>query len=179
MTTTALVLAAGASKRLGRPKQLLTVDGETLVARATRIALEATGRVVVVVSEGNESLVQPTPGITVVVNECAAEGIVSSIRRGVEACDGDVLLVLCDQPRITAAHLRALVDAGAPIAATAYAGILGVPAFFASAYRDELLALRGDTGARRVIEAHREGVVGVPFEDAGVDIDREADLRSL
>jgi len=179
MTTTALVLAAGASKRLGRPKQLLTVDGETLVARATRIALEATGRVVVVVAEGNEGLVQPSPVITVVVNEGAAEGIASSIRRGVEACDGDVLLVLCDQPRITAAHLRALVDAGAPIAATAYDGILGVPAFFSSSYRSELLALRGDTGARRVIEAHREGVVGVPFEEAGVDIDREEDLQSL
>lgn len=178
MTTTALVLAAGASKRLGRPKQLLTVDGETLVARATRIALEATGRVVVVVSD-KDLFSYPSPAVTVVVNEGAAEGIASSIRRGVEACDGDVLLVLCDQPRITAAHLRALVDAGAPIAATAYAGILGVPAFFSRAHRDELLALRGDTGARRIIEAHREGVVAIAFEDAGVDIDTEGDIQSL
>jgi CTP:molybdopterin cytidylyltransferase MocA len=112
------------------------------------------------------------------VNDHAAEGIASSIRLGVAACDGDVLLVLCDQPGVTATHLRALIDAGAPIAATAYSGIVGVPAFFSRAYRDELLALRGDSGARRVIEAHREVVAAIPFEEAAIDIDTEADFAA-
>jgi molybdenum cofactor cytidylyltransferase len=190
--TTAIVLAAGASTRLGRPKQLVTIDGETLVERATRIALEACGRVIVVIPSGSEGPGWPGAEVTtysalgirhpvlrVVVNEHAAEGIASSIRLGVEACDDDVLLVLCDQPRITAAHLRALAEAGAPIAATAYVGIAGVPAFFAQPFRDELLALRGDSGARRVIDAHRDVVAAIAFEEAAVDIDTEADLADL
>jgi molybdenum cofactor cytidylyltransferase len=172
---TAIVLAAGSSTRLGRPKQLLEIDGETLLARATRVAREAlhglAGNVVVIVP--------PSLGVEGLVNHHADEGIASSIRLGVRACEGDVLLVLCDQPRITAAHLRALVDAHASIAATAYDGILGVPAYFAAAFRDELLALRGDAGARRVIEAHRDLVVAVPFAEAAFDVDTEADAARL
>jgi molybdenum cofactor cytidylyltransferase len=186
VTTTAIVLAAGASSRLGRPKQLLTVDGETLVARAIRIAREACDRVVLVIPPTLEvaardggSGVLPDVTLAVIVNDHAEEGIASSIRLGVEACDGDILLLLCDQPRIAAGHLRGLVESGAPIAATAYAGILGVPAFFAKEYRNELLELRGDAGARRVIEANRDRVTAVPFEEAAIDIDTEADVQNL
>jgi molybdenum cofactor cytidylyltransferase len=168
---TAVVLAAGSSTRLGRPKQLLEVEGETLLARATRVAREAADDVIVVVP--------PSLGVEGIVNRHADEGIASSIRLGVAACEGDILLVLCDQPRVTAAHLRALVDAGAPIAATAYDNILGVPAFFVAAFREELLALRGDAGARRVIEAHRDVVIAIPFADAAFDVDTEADVERL
>lgn len=179
--TTAIVLAAGLSTRLGRPKQLLMLDGETLVARAARVASEAAERVVLVIPSGARELGAwvARESSHLVFNPNPAEGIASSIRLGVAACDGDVLLVLCDQPRITAAHLRALIDARAPIAATAYSGILGVPAFFSRAYREELLALRGDSGARRVIEAHRDIVAAIPFEEAAIDIDTEGDLQKL
>lgn len=176
--TTAIVLAAGSSTRLGRPKQLLTLDSETLVARATRIAREAVGEVLVVIPTWGGGAGWPDDAPTV-VNHHADEGVASSIRLGVGACDGDVLLVLCDQPRITAAHLRALVDANAPIAATAYAGIVGVPAYFSRIYRSELLALRRDVGARRILEAHRDLVAAIPFEDAAIDIDTEEDARNL
>ncbi len=176
--TTAIVLAAGSSRRLGRPKQLLTLDGETLVARATRIAREAVGKVLVVIPSWGDGPGWPDDAQTL-VNDHAEEGVASSIRLGVSACDDDVLLVLCDQPRITAAHLRALAEAGTPIAGTAYAGIVGVPAYFSRIYRNELLALRGDAGARRIIEAHREVVATIRFEDAGIDIDTETDARNL
>jgi molybdenum cofactor cytidylyltransferase len=160
---TIVVLAAGASKRLGHPKQLVVVDGETLLARAYRIA----------------SAVAPTIVVTrrefafgdALINEHAEEGMASSIRLGVAACDGDVLLMTCDQPHVTSAHLRALIDAGAPIAATAYAGIAGVPAFFPGRFREELLALRGDVGARSVIEQHRDVVVVIPLPEAELDVD--------
>ena len=176
--TTAIVLAAGSSRRLGRPKQLLTLGGETLVARAARIAREAVGEVLVVIPSWSEGAGWPDD-VRTLVNHQPEEGVASSIRLGVSACDDDILLVLCDQPRITAAHLRALAEAGAPIAGTAYAGIVGVPAFFARTYRDELLALRGDAGARRMIEAHRDVVRAIPFEDAAIDIDTEGDLQKL
>ena len=160
---TIVILAAGASKRLGYPKQLVVVDGETLLARAYRIASAVAPTIVVTRRElafGNA-----------IVNEHAEEGMASSIRLGVAACDGDVLLMTCDQPHVTSAHLRALIDVDAPIAATAYAGIAGVPALFSARFRDELLALKGDVGARSVIERHRDVMVAIPLPEAELDVD--------
>ena len=160
---TIVVLAAGASRRLGHPKQLVEIDGEPLIRRAYRIASAVAPTIVVTRAElafGDA-----------IVNEHAEEGMASSIRLGVAACDGDVLLMTCDQPHVTSAHLRALIDANAPIAATAYAGTPAMPAFFAKEFRAELLALRGDVGARSVIERHREVVVAIPLPEAELDVD--------
>jgi molybdenum cofactor cytidylyltransferase len=106
-------------------------------------------------------------------NPLADEGMASSIRAGVERAgtDARILFLLCDQPRITADHLRALIAVDAPIAASGYAGIAGVPAIFAPRFVPELLALRGDRGARAIIERHREEVGVVVFEDAAFDVD--------
>jgi molybdenum cofactor cytidylyltransferase len=152
----ALVLAAGASRRLGRPKQTVVFEGETLLDRATRIAREVADEVIVVTREMNPS---------------ADEGMASSIRVGVAhaANDARILITLCDQPRVTAAHLCALLAVDAPIVASGYAGIAGVPAVFAPAFIPELLALQGDVGARAVIERH--GAHVIPFEDAAFDVD--------
>jgi molybdenum cofactor cytidylyltransferase len=160
-----IVLAAGFSRRLGHPKQLVVYEGETLIRRAARIAGEV-GEVIVVTTPEFANVDFP-----VVINNKADEGVASSIRAGVAACDDDVLITLCDQPRVTADHLCALIAANAPIAATAYSGTLGVPAFFAREFRVELLALRGDHGAKRIIEAHRDVVVAIPFADAAFDVD--------
>lgn len=163
MRVIAIVLAAGTSSRLGRPKQALLVDGETLLDRAVRIAREAAGEVLVVDRTNN-------PG--------ADEGIASSIRVGVEAAGADarILVTLCDQPRVTAEHLRALIAVDAPIVATGYSGIAGVPAIFAPRFVPELLALRGDRGARAIIERHRDEVHVIAFEDAAIDIDLPGDI---
>jgi molybdenum cofactor cytidylyltransferase len=162
----AIVLAAGSSTRLGRPKQNIIVDGETLLQRAERVARSVADEVIVVTEQ---------------LNPEAAEGIASSIRTGVRLAgeDARILITLCDQPLITAEHLRSLLDADAPIVATGYAGTAGAPAVFAPALAPDLLALRGDRGARVVIEAHRDIAVVVPFEDAALDIDREDDVREL
>jgi len=152
----AVVLAAGFSRRLGRPKQSVVFEGETLLDRATRLAREVADDVVVVTRENN-------PG--------AEEGMASSIRVGVSLAgpDARLLMMLCDQPLLTAAHLRALLAIDAPIVATGYAGIAGVPAVFAPELAPELLALRGDRGARAIIEQHGARVVF--FEEAAVDVD--------
>jgi molybdenum cofactor cytidylyltransferase len=162
----AIVLAAGASTRLATPKQDIVFEGETLLARAERLARAVADDVIVV-----------TPAL----NPEAVEGIASSIRAGVrmagsKAC---ILIMLCDQPLITIEHLRNLLAIDAPIVATGYADIAGVPAVFAPEFASELLALRGDRGARALIEAHRDVTRVVPFEDAAVDIDNEDDLRKL
>lgn len=166
MRVVAIVLAAGSSTRLGRPKQSIVLDDETLLQRAERVARSVADEVIVVTEQ---------------LNPDAAEGIASSIRTGVRLAGGDarILITLCDQPLITAEHLRALLDVDAPIVATGYAGTAGAPAVFAPSLVPELLALRGDRGARAVIEAHRNIAKVIPFEDAAVDIDREDDVREL
>ena len=161
----AIVLASGFSTRLGTPKQDVVFEGETLLQRAERLARDVADDVIVV-----------TPQI----NPDAAEGIASSIRAGVRlAGNARILIMLCDQPLITVEHLRELIAIDAPIIATGYAGIAGVPAVFAPEFASELLALRGDRGARVVIEAHRDVTRVVIFENAAVDIDSEEDLRKL
>jgi molybdenum cofactor cytidylyltransferase len=161
----AIILAAGFSTRLGTPKQEIVFEGETLLERAERLARAVADDVIVV-----------TPQL----NPDAAEGIASSLRVGVRlAGNSRVLIMLCDQPLITIDHLRELIAIDAPIVATGYANIAGVPAVFAPEFASELLALRGDRGARVVIEAHRDVTRVVTFEDAAVDIDSEDDLRKL
>ena len=157
----AIVLAAGFSRRLGSPKQSIVFEGETLLERATRIAREVADDVVVVTRENNPD---------------AEEGMASSIRAGVSLAGADarLLITLCDQPFITAEHLRTLIAIDAPIVASGYAGIAGVPAIFAPEFASELLALRGDRGARSVIETHGARVVF--FEDAAVDVDTRSDI---
>lgn len=165
MRVVAIVLAAGSSSRFGRPKQGIVYRGETFLHRASRIARDVSDEAIVITRENNPD---------------AAEGIASSIRRGVTlAGDARILITLCDQPFVTAEHLRALLAIDAPIVATGYRGIAGVPAAFAPRFIPELLALRGDRGARAVIEAHREETKVVPFEPAGIDIDTPEDLGRL
>ena len=176
MRLVAIVLAAGFSKRLGVPKQSIVWRGETLLDRAVRIASEVVGDVVVVVLPGYEvtGLRGDTPqprNLVTSINPNASEGIASSIRAGVREAgeDARILITLCDQPLVTADHLRTLIAIDAPIVATAYSGIAGVPAIFAPQFVPELLALRGDVGARSIIEKH--GAKLVFFDDAAIDVD--------
>lgn len=160
MRVAAIILAAGFSRRLGRPKQELVFEGETLLERAMRLAAEVADEVIVIDRRANPD---------------AEEGMASSIRAGVARAHDDarMLFMLCDQPRITAEHLRNLIGARADIVASGYAGIAGVPAIFTPRFRPDLLALRGDRGARSIIERHRGEVEVIPFEDAAFDVDLE------
>jgi molybdenum cofactor cytidylyltransferase len=177
--TAAVVLAAGASTRLGEPKQLVKIGGETLLERAVRVAREAgCAPVVVVVGAsfpevlGNSSLGDVVP----VINDKWQNGMASSIVRGIRtlgivANDADgVVLMTCDQPAVTAEHLRALVAAG-EVTGSAYAGRRGVPAYFPAAAFRVLLELRGDAGARELL---REALV-VELVGGELDVDTAAD----
>ena len=175
--TVAVVLAAGGSSRLGRPKQTLQYKGRPLLehAIATARAAGCDETLVVVQPEAAGTI----PG-SLILNPEWREGIASSIRVAVDAAAGArILFTLCDQPLVTPEHLRALLAVDAPIVATAYSGIAGVPAVFAPRFADELRALTGDRGARAVMEAHRDVLATVGFEDAAVDIDTPADYRKL
>jgi molybdenum cofactor cytidylyltransferase len=179
---TAIVLAAGASRRLGSPKQLVVVGQETLVHRAARIARAVAPTIVVIPDTAIATAIRNALAdleVTIVENPDAAEGMASSLRAGVAACDGDVLLTLCDQIEVPSSHLAALVNASAPIAATSYDGSLGVPAFFSAEFREELLALRGDRGAKTLLQRHARVVMSIALPAAAIDVDDAADVRRV
>jgi molybdenum cofactor cytidylyltransferase len=180
MSIATVVLAAGASKRLGQPKQLVMLGGETLLERAVRVAREAgcSPIVVVVGAEYVQVLSNCVLGdVVTVINENWREGMASSIRLGVRtlgivAKDAQgVLLMTCDQPAVAARHLCHLILKD-EVKASRYAGKTGVPAFFPKTYFDRLMNLEGDAGARELLaEARYE-----ELENGELDIDTPADL---
>jgi molybdenum cofactor cytidylyltransferase len=183
----AIVLAAGCSRRFGSPKQLVKLDGELLLHRAIASAGEVAGSAVTVVLGANAAEIAAVlPPVGLHVNREWREGIGSSIRSAVRAlpgaCDG-VLIVLADQPKVTAASLRRLVMAWhhqpRQIIASRYSAVTGVPAIFPRWCFEELSALRGDVGARAVIARHEDRVVPILVPEAEVDIDRPEDLLEL
>ena len=193
-STAIIILAAGASTRMGRPKQLLTYGSRALVRHAAEIAAASICRpILMVLGAYTNQLVSEIDGLPVrsVINERWADGIGSSVRVGVEnlntydRSDGieALVLMLCDQPYVTAAVINDLVKTyylrGKGIVASEYDGILGVPALFGRKYFAELAIIRGAAGAKQIIAAHLSDVVPVPFPMGIMDIDTPEDYRKL
>ena len=179
------ILAAGASTRLGQPKQLLPFRGRSLLRHAAETALASVCRpVVVVLGASAEQLRSELSGlpVTVTLNPAWAEGMASSIRAGLgtvtsEANEPDsVVIMLCDQPLITAATLDQLVKVhrteNRGIVACEYVETLGVPALFSRKYFPELAGLAGDQGARKIIVKHNNNLSRIPAPEAAFDVDR-------
>jgi molybdenum cofactor cytidylyltransferase len=193
MRVAAIILAAGASRRLGRPKQLVTYNGETLVARAIRIAREAGFQPVIVVLGAERETVRAAVGeadVIFVENEGWREGIASSMRAGISALDHvfakpeGVLIMPCDQPRLSDEHLTRLrdlfvQDTEPGIVASFYEGVRGVPAVFPRTAFQELMKLSGDVGARRLLADPAHPVIDVPFAGGAIDIDSPEDMEHL
>jgi molybdenum cofactor cytidylyltransferase len=189
----AVVLAAGASTRLGQPKQLIRIDGESLLHRTARLALEAgCSPVFVVLGFEAEALRAQLHGLSVdiVMNHEWQEGMGASLRSGMEmlrktdAQPNAVLVLVCDQPRLTADHLRTLLaqhqsDRRATVTASVYARRAGVPALFSAKLFSALLASSGDRGARDLIRAHAAEVQGIPWPAGELDLDLPEDLITI
>lgn len=182
----ALLLAAGGSRRMGRPKQLLAWQGTSLVRRAAEAALASRcSELVVVLGSGSSEVAAELGGLRLrtCVNPNWEAGIASSLRTGVGELGDDaeaVLVLLADQPKVDAALLDRLIVAretsGLGLAASAYAGRVGVPALFARSYFDALCGLSGDRGARALLDAHRDDCARVDAPLAAFDVDTPADL---
>lgn len=184
VTTAAVILAAGGSTRLGEPKQLLRWRGATLLEHAVRTAVTAGLEPVIVVLGAGAARISEESDLRrawVVVNPRWAEGMAGSVRAGVELAQsfaevGGVVLLTSDMPGVEADHLRALVEAGEAIAGSAYAGRVGVPAFFGREHFAALLQLEGDAGARDLLRAARS----LPLSpEAMHDVDTPEDVARL
>ncbi|MGH9456538.1 MAG: nucleotidyltransferase family protein [Thermoanaerobaculia bacterium] len=181
MSVAAVVLAAGGSRRMGQPKVLIEIDGETLVRRAARRAREAgCDPVFVIAGAGAEAVAAAVSGldVRVVENRDWSRGIGSSIATGARAATEEraaaVLVVLADQPDVEPAHLGRLIAAfraGHDRAGTTYGDATGVPAIFGAAWFPSLCRLDGDRGAKDLLA----GAHTVPTEPPR-DIDTPGDL---
>jgi molybdenum cofactor cytidylyltransferase len=179
----AIVLAAGASKRMGQTKQLLPFAGEAMVRRVTE-AVCAAGleQVIVVLGARAQAVAGVLQGLPVemVTNPAWKGGLSTSIRAGLGALRPQIdaaLLVLADQPDLGPELLRILVDryraTGGPIVAPFYEGQRGNPVLFDRALFAELESVGGDRGGRVIIARHKADLVRVDVDDPAVvsDID--------
>jgi molybdenum cofactor cytidylyltransferase len=174
----AIILAAGASTRLGHSKQLVKLGAETLLERAVRLAREAGCEPVVVVLGSDASRIlsgSKLAGAMIVVNPDWNEGMASSIRTGlseVEAISTGVILMVCDQPAVTPEHLRALAATG-NTTASEYADRRGVPAYLPAGTFPSLMTITGDAGARDILRT----ADAIPLPGGELDIDTDAELE--
>ena len=186
-----IILAAGSSSRLGKPKQNLVFQGDTLLQRTIKAALAADCQQVTVVLGANASAIEHTmtPGsVQIIHNADWEEGMSSSIRHGLAALlkvDPQlqaVILMLCDQPFADTSIINQLIQASAnnkSIIASAYNGTIGPPALFNKSHFNELLALQGNEGAKKLLLQYADEVYKVPFPLGMIDIDTIGDYERL
>ena len=187
-----MILAAGASTRMGTPKQLLAYRGCSFIRHMAEVAIASVCQPIVVVLGANAEQIKPEISqlpVQIVENPQWDEGMSASIRIGLEALLGvnqnleAVAIVLCDQPFVSFPILDRIVEAyhltSKPIIASEYAGTLGVPVLFSCTLFSELMALKSNEGAKKLVKKHIHEVFSVPFPEGSIDIDTPTDYEQL
>jgi molybdenum cofactor cytidylyltransferase len=188
--TAVLVLAAGASTRLGQPKQLLNFGGKGLLQHILEqsIPLPFSARFLILGAYSADIQENTnTFDFQILQNEHWEEGMASSLRMDIQAvadhpsAPEQILVLLADQPFVSTALLQTLLDthrsARPLITASQYGETKGVPAVFSKTVFPELLQLQGDRGANRLIRQYEAQVVTVPFEAGNIDMDTQEDYQ--
>ena len=186
----AIILAAGGSSRYGQCKQLINIDGSSLVRHAVNklSSLFSHGRINVVVGANFRAVAQAISDlpVNIVYNDLWQTGLSSSLTAGINAVEPGcraVMITLCDQVLVTENHLRQLVDCWiedpSGIIASGYADTLGTPAIIPAEYFPQVLALEGDAGAKSILKNNAGQVRTVSIPEAEFDLDVPADLEKL
>ncbi|WP_343743753.1 nucleotidyltransferase family protein [Chitinophaga sp.] len=190
--TGAIILAAGASRRLGTPKQQVRFQQQSLLQRIIQTTRQTNANPVVVVLGAFADTILPDlqdSETNIVVNTDWESGMGSSIQSGVRELIridhnvSDVLILLCDQPFITPVLLEELITThyrqNKGITACSYGPVIGTPVIFSSTFFPGLLALTGQEGAKKIILQHQQEVTTIPFPEGIIDIDTPEDLENL
>ncbi|MGA8643542.1 nucleotidyltransferase family protein [Candidatus Binatus sp.] len=183
-----ILLAAGESRRMGYPKPLLKIDGQTFIERIAQSMLTVVPRLVIVLgahSDRARAVISRDQRIVIVENPKYSRGQLSSLKVGLSAIQPDstaALVHLGDHPMVRAETFRTLVDSynqtGQPIAIARYEGHRGHPVIFDRAIFAELQSAPEEEGARHVVNADASRVVYVDMDDPGInlDLDTPSDL---
>jgi molybdenum cofactor cytidylyltransferase len=194
-----LIIAAGQSKRLGEPKQILQYKGQSLINRLIDTVNDAVHFPITLVLGAYAEIIEKqleNTTLDIVINKDWEEGMASSIRIGLahliqkheQSNSGEtkldgVMILVCDQPFINTEHISSLLklqqSTQLPIAACYYAQILGTPALFHKSIFKDLLALKGDIGAKKIINANEKEVAKLHFENGVIDIDTLEDYEQF
>lgn len=179
-----IVLAAGSSSRLGRPKQLLQVNGTTFIAHVVHQALDLPDATTLVVTGAVDQEIRTalaSSNVQICFNLDWAQGMSASIKTGLEALlrtEPEIqacMLLVCDQPHLSTGILREMIRlyeaSEARILACSYGDTVGSPAIFSKEYFEELTQLKGQEGAKKIITKYQTNVVYLPFPKGIVDID--------
>jgi molybdenum cofactor cytidylyltransferase len=189
----AVILAAGESSRFGQPKQLVQFRGRALIDNVVDAAKKASCDPIIVVTGSDSAKIiaalKDNKVISTIENRRWRVGMGSSIRAGmrhlikIASETRAVILLVCDQPFVTASTVAGLIDSwsvtGKSVVASSYVNTLGVPALFDSSCFIELLGLKDDRGAKSVIQSNPDRVAAFPFPEGACDIDTVEDYESL
>jgi molybdenum cofactor cytidylyltransferase len=187
-----IILAAGASSRMGEPKQLLRINGNSLIVNLLDLVKKFSFTQQVLVLGANAELIQAeiqSYNFPITINADWAEGMASSIQSGLNHLLNQntdleaVMILLIDQPLLKKTLLEEMIEkfesTESDLVACAYNQILGVPAIFSRELFPELLALSGEAGARKVIKKFENQAISVPFPEGALDLDTPEDYEKL
>src|SRR5215472_7486694 len=184
----AIVLAAGESRRMGRPKQLLRLGDRTLLDLALDNVRKSSVEEIVLVLGSSAAEIQQqvsTQGVRIVVNSAYEEGMGSSLRAGIAALDPRTqatLIVLADQPCVCPMTLNRLIEhhrsTRPQIIIPTYKGFRGNPVLLDRSVFSEAMEIQGDIGCRAIFGSHTENISKLEVDDLGVllDVDTARDL---
>lgn len=186
-----ILLAAGASRRLGTAKQLLEFQNQTLLRRSAETALQISAKVVVTLGAQSEVLQKEIEDLSVSIaeNKDWEKGMGGSVEIGLEKLLETnenlrgVIIMVCDQPFVSVELLEKIIakyaETNALIVACEYENTSGVPALFAAKLFPELLALSASNGAKQLIKKYQTETVFVAFPEGAFDIDTPDDYEKL
>ncbi len=184
-TLAVLVLAAGTSSRLGKPKQLVLYEGKTLLWHTCSKALKLSRNVFVVLGAKQKECKEVIKDfdVNIIFNEEYEEGLSSSIKAGIKNVQSyeKVLVLLCDQPLMPLSHLEKLIQKSLSenkIISSFYKNNVAVPAIFPKSVYEQLLCLRGDKGAKAIIKSNSHNYI-ILEDELSFDVDTQDDVNKI